>query len=143
DAFGAAKLPIYCMNVTYPMVPEEITAFCAGKRKVLLVEEGQPAYLEEAVLATLRRQDINSVRVHGKDLLPLAGEYTGEVVLTGISRFVGRDGAMAPITSLKEKAAELLGALPQRPPGFCVGCPERPVFSAMKLLEKDAGKFHL
>ena len=143
DAFGAAKVPIYCMNVTYPMVPEEITAFCAGKREVLIVEEGQPAYLEEAVLAMLRRQDINGVRVHGKDVLPLAGEYTGEVVFTGLSRFLGRDAAVAPIKSLKEKAAQLLGALPQRPPGFCVGCPERPVFSAMKILERETGKFHL
>jgi indolepyruvate ferredoxin oxidoreductase alpha subunit len=33
--------------------------------------------------------------------------------------------------------------VPARPPGFCVGCPERPVFSAMKLLERDTGKFHL
>src|ERR687887_654017 len=43
DAFGTAKVPIYCMNVTYPMVPEELSAFCAGKREVLIVEEGQPA----------------------------------------------------------------------------------------------------
>ncbi len=143
DAFGTAKVPIYCMNVTYPMVPEELTAFCAGKREVLIVEEGQPAYLEEAILATLRRQDINGVKVRGKDVLPLAGEYTGEVVLTGLSRFLGRDAAVAPIRALKEKAAGLLGGLPQRPPGFCVGCPERPVFSAMKLLERDEGKFHL
>src|ERR1051325_261583 len=97
DAFGAAKVPIYCMNVSYPMVPEEIVAFGAGKREVLLVEEGQPAYLEEAVLATLRRREINGVKVRGKDLLPLAGEYTGEVVLTGVSRFLGREGALAPI----------------------------------------------
>src|SRR5438093_3206106 len=143
DAFGAAKVPIYCMNVTYPMVPEEIVAFCAGKREVLIVEEGQPAYLEEAILATLRRQDINAVKVHGKDVLPLAGEYTGEVVLTGISKFLGREQAVAPIKSLKERAAQLLGVLPARPPGFCVGCPERPVFSAMKILEKESGKFHL
>src|SRR5438105_1077518 len=143
DAFGAAKVPIYCMNVTYPMVPEEIVAFCAGKREVLIVEEGQPAYLEEAILATLRRQDINAVKVHGKDVLPLAGEYTGEVVLTGISKFLGRDQAVAPIKSLKDRAAQLLGALPARPPGFCVGCPERPVFSAMKILERETGKFHM
>ncbi len=143
DAFGNAKVPIYCMNVTYPMVPAEVAAFCAGKREVLIVEEGQPAYIEEAVLATLRRQDINAVRVRGKDVLPLAGEYTGEVVLTGVSKFLGREQVVSPIRELKERAAKLLGALPQRPPGFCVGCPERPVFSAMKLLEKDAGKFHL
>src|SRR5947207_1967892 len=59
DAFGVSRVPIYCMNVTYPLVPEEVTAFCSGKQQVLIVEEGQPAYIEDAVLAALRRQDIN------------------------------------------------------------------------------------
>ena len=147
DAFGASRVPIYCLNVTYPLVPEEITDFCRNKAQVLIVEEGQPAYIEDAVLAALRRSahfpDLNAVRVRGKDVLPLAGEYTGEVVLTGVAKFTGRDEALQPIKSLKEKAAHLLGALPQRPPGFCVGCPERPVFSAMKVIEKELGKFHL
>jgi indolepyruvate ferredoxin oxidoreductase alpha subunit len=143
DAFGAARVPIYCMNVTYPMVPEELVEFCAGKREVLVVEEGQPAFIEEQLLATLRRHDVNAVKVRGKDLLPMAGEYTGEVVLTGVSRFLGREAAVAPIAALKKRVGELLGGLPQRPPGFCVGCPERPVFSAMKIIEKESGKFHL
>jgi indolepyruvate ferredoxin oxidoreductase, alpha subunit len=143
DAFGAAKVPIYCMNVTYPLIPEEIAAFSKDKKAILVVEEGQPAYIEEAVLAILRRHDVNGVKVRGKDVLPLAGEYTGEVVLTGIARFLDRLEAIGPITSLKKKASELLSGLPQRPPGFCVGCPERPVFSAMKVLEKETGKFHL
>jgi len=72
------------MNVTYPLIPEEITGFCRNKASVLVVEEGQPAYIEEAVLATLRRHDVDGVKVHGKDLLPMAGEYTGEVVFKGI-----------------------------------------------------------
>jgi indolepyruvate ferredoxin oxidoreductase alpha subunit len=144
DAFGASRIPIYCMNVTYPLVPEEIVRFCAGKRAVLVIEEGQPAYLEEAVLATLRRHDVNGVKVHGKDVLPMAGEYTGEVVVTGMARFVDASQALAAITGSKKQAAELLGApLPTRPPGFCVGCPERPVFAAMKLVEKDVGKYHV
>jgi len=147
DAFGASRVPIYCLNVTYPLVPEEITGFCRSKASVLIVEEGQPAYIEDAVLAALRRgahlPDLNAVEVHGKDMLPLAGEYTGEVVLAGIAQFTSRAEAVEPIKALKQKAAELLGALPQRPPGFCVGCPERPVFSAMKVIEKEVGKFHL
>jgi indolepyruvate ferredoxin oxidoreductase alpha subunit len=143
DAFGVSRVPIYCMNVTYPMVPEEVTDFCRDKTSVLVVEEGQPAYIEDAVLAILRREDINAVKIRGKDLLPLAGEYTGEVVFTGISKFLDRSSALDPIVSLKQKAADLLTGLPARPPGFCTGCPERPVFSAMKLLEKDNGKFHL
>jgi indolepyruvate ferredoxin oxidoreductase alpha subunit len=144
DAFGATRIPIYCMNVTYPLIPEEIVSFCKDKESVLIVEEGQPAFIEEAVLAALRRAGANDVRVHGKDVLPLAGEYTGEVMLKGLSGFLGQETSFESVRNLKQKAAELLGAgLPVRPPGFCVGCPERPVFSAMKVIEKETGKFHL
>ncbi|HYX45231.1 MAG TPA: indolepyruvate ferredoxin oxidoreductase subunit alpha, partial [Sphingomicrobium sp.] len=143
DAFGNAKVPIYCLNVTYPLVPDEIIEFAAHKSSILVVEEGQPAYLEEAILATLRRHDVQGVKVRGKDVLPLAGEYTGEVVLSGIAKYLGREQAVQPLKTLKERAAQLLGTLPARPPGFCVGCPERPVFSAMKVLEKETGKFHV
>ncbi len=155
DSFGATKIPIYCLNVTYPLVPEEILQFCAGKRALLVIEEGQPAYIEDAVLAMLRRQEVIGAKVHGKDVLPSAGEYTNEVVLTGVARFVetsaprGLDLATIPkiherLAAAKRTAAELLGApIPARPPGFCVGCPERPVFSAMKLIERDTGAFHI
>ena len=144
DAFGTSAIPIYCLNVTYPLIPEEIVSFSQGKQSILVVEEGQPAFIEDAILAALRRAGANEVEVHGKDVLPLAGEYTGEVVLTGISRFLGRSALPEGIAALKGKAADLLGAgLPVRPPGFCVGCPERPVFSAMKVLEQAGGKFHV
>jgi indolepyruvate ferredoxin oxidoreductase alpha subunit len=143
DVFGVSRVPIYCMNVTYPMIPDEVIEFCAGKKEVLVVEEGQPAFIEEQTLATLRRYGSNDVKLRGKDVLPMAGEYTGEVVLSGIAKFLGRSPFMDSILSLKKKAADLLGGLPARPPGFCVGCPERPVFSAMKILEGDTGKFHL
>jgi indolepyruvate ferredoxin oxidoreductase alpha subunit len=74
DAFGAAQVPIYCLNVTYPLVPEEIVAFARDKRSILVVEEGQPAHIEDAVLAALRRGGNHALEVRGKDLLPLAGE---------------------------------------------------------------------
>ncbi|MGE5128785.1 MAG: thiamine pyrophosphate-dependent enzyme, partial [Sphingomonadaceae bacterium] len=155
DAFGSSRIPIYCLNVTYPLVPEEIVGFCQGKRAVLVVEEGQPAYIEDAVLACLRRHDVNAVRIYGKDVLPLAGEYTGEVVLAGVARFIEQaapQGVDAPrihaahdaLTTPRKRAAELLGMpVPTRPPGFCIGCPERPVFAAMKLVEREAGAFHV
>ena len=48
------------------------------------------------------------------------------------------------LAAVKHTAADLLGAtIPARQPGFCVGCPERPVFSAMKLIERDTGAFHI
>jgi len=143
DVFGATRVPIYCMNVAYPMIPEEIVAFCAPKKRVLVVEEGQPAYIEDAVQAALRRAEANLVKVHGKDVLPLGGEYTGEVVLMGVSRFLNRDVEINAVKDLKARVTELLGTVPARPPGFCVGCPERPVFAAMKVAEKKTGAFHI
>src|SRR5688572_8664818 len=154
DAFGETQVPLYVMNVTYPMIPDEIGAFCAGKRAVLVVEEGQPNYIEEAIHSILRKADLNTTVV-GKSVLPMAGEYTGEVVLTGVAKFI--EGAvprgldLAPVTSAyaqltapKKRAAERLGTpVPTRPPGFCVGCPERPVFSAMKIIEKEVGGMHV
>ena len=162
DAFGTTRIPIYCLNVTYPQIPEEIVQFCTGKRSVLIVEEGQPAYIEESILATLRRHEVNGTRIYGKEagkkdnvVFPLAGEYTGETVLNGVARFIeaaaprGLDvshtrGTYEQLVSSKKKAADMLGIpVPSRPPGFCVGCPERPVFSAMKLVERDQGKLHI
>ena len=99
------------MNVTYPLVPEEIVRFCAGKRAVLVIEEGQPAYLEDAILATLRRHDVNGVKVHGKDVLPMAGEYTGEVVVTGWRASSDAEpGCSRPSPPRRRKLRELLGA---------------------------------
>jgi indolepyruvate ferredoxin oxidoreductase alpha subunit len=39
DVYGDLKIPTLVLNVTHPLVPEEITGYCAGKRAVLLVEE--------------------------------------------------------------------------------------------------------
>jgi indolepyruvate ferredoxin oxidoreductase alpha subunit len=144
DAFGRAQVPIYCLNITYPLVPEEIIAFARGKRALLVVEEGQPAYIEDAILALLRRHRADEVALRGKDILPMAGEYTGEVMLAGLAQFLDLRRAADPILAAKARAAELLGApVPVRPPGFCIGCPERPVFAAMKVLEKTQGRYHV
>jgi len=154
DAFGESRIPLYVMNVTYPLIPEELNAFCSTRRAVLVVEEGQPNFIEDALHAILRRADIQT-KVYGKDVLPMAGEYTGEVMLGGLTKWIaavapkGIDieqlhAQVAGVTGVKKRAAELLGApVPNRPPGFCVGCPERPVFSAMKLLEREAGAYHV
>ena len=47
DVYGNAEVPIYCMNVAYPLVPDELVEFCVGKEQVLVLEEGQPEYIEQ------------------------------------------------------------------------------------------------
>ena len=41
------------------------------------------------------------------------------------------------------KVKALAKTVPPRPPGFCIGCPERPIFAAMKLVEKELGPHHV
>jgi indolepyruvate ferredoxin oxidoreductase alpha subunit len=86
DAFGQSDIPMLVLNVTYPLVPEQVADFCVGKRAVLVVEEGQPEYIEQEIATLLRRRDIQT-RLHGKDLLPAAGEYSVEVLSTGLTQF--------------------------------------------------------
>jgi indolepyruvate ferredoxin oxidoreductase alpha subunit len=152
DDFGNSRLPILALNVVYPLVPEEITAFCAVKAAVLMIEEGQPEFIEQEIATTLRRADIQT-KLHGKDLLPMAGDYTTETLVRGLARFLAQHaphldtsaGArwLEHVDSSRARAAELLGTLPARPPTFCIGCPERPVFSAMKLVAEDVGRPHI
>jgi indolepyruvate ferredoxin oxidoreductase alpha subunit len=152
DAFGAGALPILVLNVTYPLVPSEVAAFCAGRRAVLVLEEGSPEYIEKDLVQALRRQDLQTP-VHGKDLLPAAGEYTVEAIVPGLIAFAERhlpDVDLAPArawlaanAARRAEVAQALGPLPARPPGFCIGCPERPVFSALKLAQQNVGPVHV
>ena len=87
DIYGATRIPIYVLNVVYPLVPEEVREFCAGKRAVLVVEEGSPDYIEQQINVELRRADIQT-RVLGKGALPNTGEYQSEVLLNGLAAFL-------------------------------------------------------
>ncbi|RMD94186.1 MAG: indolepyruvate ferredoxin oxidoreductase subunit alpha [Alphaproteobacteria bacterium] len=145
DLSGQSAIPLHVLNVTYPLVHSEILDFCAGKEAVLVVEEGQPDFIEQAIAAMLYKAGAR-VKLSGKDVLPMAGEYTGQVLLDGLIAFL-RDHAPAllpdPVRAPNAPAPappDLSKTVPIRPPGFCTGCPERPIFAAMKLVEKELGK---
>jgi indolepyruvate ferredoxin oxidoreductase alpha subunit len=152
DVYGASKVPLYVLNVTYPLIDDELVKFCAGKSSVLIVEEGQPDYIEQAINTILRRADINT-RIAGKGPLPMGGEYTAQILLKGIGDFLAerapsllgnRPPPPDPDPVLQhEKVQALAKVVPQRPPGFCIGCPERPIFAAMKLVEQELGDHHI
>jgi len=153
DVYGETLIPVYVLNVVYPLVPEEVRAFCASKRAVLVVEEGSPDYIEQQINVELRRADLRT-RVFGKGPLPATGEYNSEVLIGGIAAFLvetrpaGLDitavaGMALAAVDHKGAAAQAVGELPARPPTFCTGCPERPVFSAIKLMQRELGPTHI
>jgi indolepyruvate ferredoxin oxidoreductase alpha subunit len=121
---------------------------------VIVVEEGQPEFIEQEIATLLRRRDIQT-RLHGKDLLPAAGEYSVEVLTQGLADFCAAypfgtgdlESARRWLAGNAERreavAARLAKPLPSRPPSFCIGCPERPVFSALKLAQQEVGAVHI
>ena len=150
DIWGNTRVPLYVLNVTYPLVEPEVVQFCRGKRAVLVVEEGQPDFIEQALSKMLREADLLA-RLLGKRVLPMAGEYTVAVLEEGMRSFLAAAGlgaVVAPpsnaVAVLDEEPLRALAAVvPARPPGFCIGCPERPIFSAMKLVEQELGPHHV
>src|SRR6185437_15717001 len=87
NAFGDSEVPLYVLNVTYPLIEEEVNRFCSDKRGVLVVEEGQPDFIEQNLHAILRKAGLPT-KVHGKDMLIMAGEYTAAVITKGLHKFV-------------------------------------------------------
>jgi len=154
DVFGNSRVPLYVLNVTYPLIDAELVRFCAPKRAILIIEEGQPEFIEQAVNTILRRADV-ATRIEGKSMLPMAGEYTGAVMKEGVRKFIAAyrgdllaDGHASIASSLQsERLAKarqaVAGKVHGRPPSFCTGCPERPIFAAMKLVERELGPHHV
>ncbi|WP_017523154.1 thiamine pyrophosphate-dependent enzyme [Pusillimonas noertemannii] len=218
DHFGNSRIPLYIMNVTYPVIDDEVAEFCRGKKAVLMLEEGQPNYIEQNIATILRQQGVDAA-LEGKGVLPIAGEYTTAVMRDGLQAFlekhhpeslpvidapagepvapsaaatatatatatmpaieedgdlaieedhpanghaaqangvptviprvqpmqvdqVARKPSVQPI-NFQRQVSELAQVVPPRPAGFCTGCPERPVFSALSLAQEKLGEHHI
>ncbi|MHA7884611.1 thiamine pyrophosphate-dependent enzyme [Nitratireductor rhodophyticola] len=150
DVYGETDVPLYVLNAVYPLIDDEVIDFCEDKDSVLIVEEGQPNYLEQAIASMMHKKGVDT-RILGKDILPMAGEYTGQIMLDGISAYLRANApellaaqVLAPNAPGENTlAADLAKVVPGRPPGFCTGCPERPIFAATKLIEQELGPHHI
>lgn len=149
NLYGDTEIPLYVLNVTYPLVDEEFLAFAEDKTDILVIEEGHPDYIEQELRATLHKSGLGT-KLHGKDPFPKTGEMTGTVMLDGIGKFIERAAktmlpskGRSPNTPAYAPSDELAKTVPARPPSFCVGCPERPIFAATKLVQEELGEHHI
>ena len=153
DSLGNTKISIYVLNIVHPLIPDEVISYAKKFKALLIIEEGQPQYIEQELGLLFHKEKIE-VSLAGKDVLPMAGEYTSEVIHKGVFNFIKKYipdfsnfsnlDYNTEIDQLREKVSSSLGeVIPPRPPGFCTGCPERPFFSALKMIEKDTGKIHI
>ena len=153
DADGNVALPTLVLNVVHPLVPEEIVALlrrqegrAGGRgRRARFHRAGDrpdPAQGRPADQAARQGRAADGGRVHAA-----RGRQGPRRRSCDQLRPRRRRRSSAWIAKVEAQRAEVdkaLGApLPPRPPTFCTGCPERPVFSAMKLLRQEMGPVHV
>lgn len=136
------------LNVINPLCLDQIADFMAGKDHVLLIEEGQPDLIEKQIRSLLHQRKIDTPFT-GHELIPGVGELVPGKLIGPLSEFAAEhlpDRAddikrrAAEKTERQQMAAKLFSKpVTPRPPTFCTGCPERPVFSQMKINEMLTG----
>jgi len=79
--------------------------------------------------------------------LPLPRKASSATVVDGVAPkqipFTSAEAAAAAAAPMRQGVVELAGVVPGRPSGFCVGCPERPIFSALTLAQEELGMHHI
>ena len=106
EVFGD-RASILKLGMVNPLPVKLIRDFAARVDKVVVIEELDPI-IENHCKAI-------GVDVHGKDLLPICGEFSQNLVATRLG---------CP----DKPAVELGEAVPVRPPVMCAGCPHRGMF---------------
>src|SRR5436309_1549338 len=106
-----------------------------------------PNYIERE-LGALAHDARLDVEIQGKHVFSPHGEYVPQLVNGGLRRFLTAGGLTSrsateidaryqALTAHREKVRSVLPEpVAKRPPSFCTGCPERPVFSALKILRQ-------
>jgi len=143
-----AAVPILVLNVVYPLVPEEV-------RRLLRRQARRARRRGRLARPTSRTRSTSScaapnlqTRVLGKGCLPETGEYISEVADQGASprswtRRAPRINADPIVARAKSMLAPKAGANrggrrhPAAAAEFLHRCPERPVFSRLKLMQRE------
>jgi len=116
------KIPVLKLGFFYPLPKKKIKKFVEGKKAVLVVEELEG--LLEKEVERLAKQTNCALKIHGKDFLPIVGEFNPELI----------EKALAEFTRKKpEKSVSVSSiSVSKRSPRPCPGCPYWHVFGAVK-----------
>ena len=111
------------LGMVNPLPVELIKKFAAGCETVVVVEELDPI-IENHCKAI-------GINVHGKDILPICGEFSQNLIV----KCFKESGIASLADAVKDYSAEskfkLAENVPVRPPVMCAGCPHRGMFYAL------------
>lgn len=105
------------LGMVNPLPGDMIRKFADGLEKLIVVEELDP------IIETFVRGLGLKCEIHGKDMFPICGEFSQNLVAAAFGREVSQgkklDGVQIPV----------------RPPIMCAGCPHRGMFYALNKLK--------
>lgn len=110
EVFGE-KASILKLGMIYPLPEKLILDFASRVDEVIVLEELDP-FIEEHCRQL-------GIKVRGKDLFPICGEFSQNLV----RECMGMD--TAPVLHIDDN-------IPPRPPVMCAGCPHRGIFYTLK-----------
>lgn len=122
EVFGDS-VNILKLGMVNPLPSKMIKDFCSKVKTVVVIEELDPI-IENHCKAL-------GLNVHGKDLLPICGEYSQNLIRTCLKDYL-------PVSENNSEFCiphSALPDLPNRPPIMCAGCPHRGMFYALSKLK--------
>lgn len=114
------KAPLLKTGMSWPFPEKQVADFVKKLDAVLVVEELEPVV--EYYVKKVAKDANPQLKVHGKNLLPHAGEYRTEIVGLALAKLLGKKYA---------QPAAVAKAI-HRPPILCPGCPHRASFWSAK-----------
>ncbi len=112
EAFG--DVSYLKLGMVYPLPDKLISEFAASVKKLYVIEELEPFFENQ-----IRKLGI---KVIGKELLPVIGEYSTSLIKEKV------------FGSSPEMPYDIDSKSPMRPPVMCPGCPHRGMFHVLKKL---------
>ncbi|MCR4690763.1 MAG: indolepyruvate ferredoxin oxidoreductase subunit alpha [Lachnospiraceae bacterium] len=113
EAFGEA-VSVCKIGMVNPL-PKDLILDFAKKCDILIVAEELDPIIENHCKAL-------GLNVHGKDILPICGEFSQNLIAKALSPFVyGKESDPVEIVKVEDQ-------IPMRPPVMCAGCPHRGLF---------------
>jgi indolepyruvate ferredoxin oxidoreductase, alpha subunit len=135
------KVSILKIGTPLPLPEKLVKKLLSSVKEVLVIEELEP-FVENHV-KIIAQEAANIIKIHGKDVVPIANELSTRIVTEAICRITA---AKLPLDfpQIDRQSQETAGLLPSRPPTLCAGCPHRASFyainAAVKKTKKELGE---
>jgi len=131
------SVSILKIGTPYPLPVDLVVKLLTASNTVLVVEELEPI-VEVSVKAIAQEHGLRN-KIHGKDLVPLAGELSVDIVTEVIAK-MARIDPPSVISNARLRQKEVVPLLPERPPTLCAGCPHRASFYDINVAAKKVSR---